>query len=50
MTEPAHPLVDAVKPLVDALGAQFVATAEARTEDVVLNWEGDPVVAVRLPH
>lgn len=50
MSEPAHPLVDAVKPLVDALGAELVATGEARAEDVVLHWEGDPVVAVRLPH
>jgi hypothetical protein len=50
MTAPDHPLVDAVKPLVDALGAQLVDIADARTEDVVLRWDGDPVVAVRLPH
>lgn len=50
MSEPAHPLVDAVKPLVDAMGAALVAPGEARPEDVVLSWEGDPVVAVRLPH
>lgn len=50
MTEPAHPLVDAVKPLVDAMGAALVAPGDARPEDVVLSWEGAPVVAVRLPH
>lgn len=50
MTEPAHPLVDAVKPLVDALGADLVDTGAARADDVVLHWDGAPVVAVRLPH
>jgi hypothetical protein len=50
MTEPAHPLVDAVKPLVDAMGAALVAPGDARPEDVVLSWEGAPVAAVRLPH
>ncbi|SCK42600.1 helix-turn-helix domain-containing protein [Streptomyces sp. WMMB 322] len=41
---------DAVKPLVDAMGAEMVAPEEARGDDVVLAWEGRDVVAVRLPH
>lgn len=50
MTQPAdHPLTRAVGPLVDALGAEFVALAQAGPEDVVLSWEGEGVVAVRLP-
>ncbi|WP_256104771.1 helix-turn-helix domain-containing protein [Streptomyces sp. ODS05-4] len=50
MTEPAdHPLVTAVKPLVDAMGARILAPDEATGDDVVLAWEGEDVLAVRLP-
>ncbi|WP_335937843.1 helix-turn-helix domain-containing protein [Streptomyces sp. PTD5-9] len=44
-----HPLVAAVKPLVDAMGAELLAPDRARGDDVVLTWEGEEVVAVRLP-
>ncbi|MGP4000475.1 helix-turn-helix domain-containing protein [Streptomyces sp. 8N706] len=51
MTGPAdHPFVEAVKPLVDALGGEMVAPELARGDDVVLAWEGQDVLAVRLPH
>ncbi|MEV0374896.1 helix-turn-helix domain-containing protein [Streptomyces sp. NPDC050636] len=51
MTEPAdHPFVQAVKPLVDAMGGQMVAPDLAQGDDVVLAWEGHDRVAVRLPH
>ncbi|MGW3733641.1 helix-turn-helix domain-containing protein [Streptomyces sp. NPDC005148] len=50
MTEPAdHPLVIAVKPLVDAMGAELVGPEQARADDVVLAWGGEDVIAVRLP-
>ncbi|MFF8715791.1 helix-turn-helix domain-containing protein [Streptomyces sp. NPDC015184] len=50
MTEPAdHPLVAAVKPLVDAMGAELLVPEQARADDVVLSWEGEDVMAVRLP-
>ncbi|MEU8674564.1 helix-turn-helix domain-containing protein [Streptomyces sp. NPDC048560] len=50
MTEPAdHPLVSAVKPLVDAMGAELLAPEQAADDDVVLAWEGEDVIAVRLP-
>ena len=45
-----HPLLDAVKPLVDAIGGEMVPPDAARGGDVVLSWEGEQVVAVRLPH
>jgi hypothetical protein len=45
-----HPLHAAVKPLVDAMGAEMLPPDQARGDDVVLNWEGEAVVAVRLPH
>ncbi|RKE22509.1 helix-turn-helix domain-containing protein [Streptomyces sp. TLI_171] len=45
-----HPLAAALTPLLEAVGATAVAPAEARAEDVVLEWDGAPAVAVRLPH
>ncbi|MFE7318899.1 helix-turn-helix domain-containing protein [Streptomyces sp. NPDC057555] len=51
MTEPVdHPFVRAVKPLVDAMGAQMIAPDQASGDDVVLSWEGEDRMAVRLPH
>lgn len=51
MTDPAdHPFVQAVKPLVDAMGGQMIAPDQAQGDDVVLAWEGRERVAVRLPH
>lgn len=44
-----HPLVAAVKPLVDAMGAEMLGPEQAGTDDVVLAWEGEDVIAVRLP-
>ncbi|MFJ7411101.1 helix-turn-helix domain-containing protein [Streptomyces sp. NPDC098077] len=44
-----HPLVSAVKPLVDAMGAELLGPDQAQPDDVVLAWEGRDVVAVRLP-
>jgi len=47
---PEHPLTAAIKPLLDAVGATAVEVGEARPDDVLLEWEGAPAVAVRLPH
>lgn len=44
-----HPLITAVKPLVDAMGAEILGPEQAQTDDVVLAWEGEDVLAVRLP-
>ncbi|MFJ9737669.1 helix-turn-helix domain-containing protein [Streptomyces sp. NPDC101166] len=41
--------VAAVKPLVDAMGGELLPPDEAGPDDVVLAWEGEPAVAVRLP-
>ncbi|EDY48974.1 helix-turn-helix domain-containing protein [Streptomyces clavuligerus] len=50
MTEPGeHPLAHAVRPLADALGAELLTPDRAGPDDVVLAWEGESVVAVRLP-
>ena len=44
-----HPLVAATRPLVDAIGATFVHPDRAEPADIPLEWEGECVVAVRLP-
>ncbi|MFD8197782.1 helix-turn-helix domain-containing protein [Streptomyces wuyuanensis] len=44
-----HAFARAVKPLVDAMGGVLITPAEAREDDVVLSWEGEEVLAVRLP-
>ncbi|MFF1558214.1 helix-turn-helix domain-containing protein [Streptomyces sp. NPDC058279] len=50
MTEPRdHPFVAAVKPLVDAMGGELMDPAQAQPDDVVLSWEGQELLAVRLP-
>ncbi|MEV4972064.1 helix-turn-helix domain-containing protein [Streptomyces scopuliridis] len=50
MGEPLdHPFVAAVKPLVDAMGGELMAPGEAQPDDVVLAWEGEDLLAVRLP-
>jgi hypothetical protein len=49
MSEAQHPLAIAIKPLLDAVGASAVEIGDTRPDDVVLEWEGAPAVAVRLP-
>jgi hypothetical protein len=48
MNDPHH-LVRTVKPVVDAVGASFVAPDDAEASDVLLVWEGRTVAAVRMP-
>ncbi len=45
---PRHPLVMAVKPVIEALGAQIVPLDEREQGDLVLKWEGAEVAAVRM--
>ena len=44
-----HPLVRAVKPIVDAVGATLVPADQGEPSDVPLVWEGVTVAAVRMP-
>ena len=44
-----HPLLRSVKPVVDALGASFVAADDMEASDVALVWEGRTIAAVRMP-
>jgi hypothetical protein len=44
-----HPLVIALEPVADALGATLVAASRVREGDIPLEWEGEVVGALRLP-
>lgn len=44
-----HPLLAAVKPILDAVGAHLVSVDDARISDVALEWDGEIIAAVRLP-
>jgi hypothetical protein len=44
----AHPLVEAVQPLLDAVGAELVDPAVMGDGDVPLAWQGEVVAGVRL--
>ena len=45
---PRHPLVLAVKPIVDALGAQLLPLDSREPGDLPLKWEGEEVAVVRM--
>ena len=49
MRVPEHPLLAAVRPVVDAVGATLVPSADREPFDVPLEWNGEIVAAVRLP-
>ena len=44
-----HPLVAAVAPVLDAMGARLVTADAAEVADIPLVWDGETVAAVRLP-
>jgi DNA-binding transcriptional LysR family regulator len=44
-----HPLLRALEPVADALGAQLVGPKHVRAGDVPLEWEGELVGGLRLP-
>jgi len=44
-----HPLVAAIRPVVDALGATIVPVGKLADGDIPLEWEGEVVAGVRPP-
>ena len=44
-----HPLLVALDPVADALGAKLVSGTRTRTGDILLEWDGEVVGALRLP-
>lgn len=49
MTPEPHPLLRAVKPVLDAVGATLVPGSKQEPGDVALIWDGQVIAAVRLP-
>ncbi|MGI9031718.1 MAG: helix-turn-helix domain-containing protein [Ilumatobacteraceae bacterium] len=45
----AHPLIVAVQPVLDAVGATVVPPDRRELSDVPLLWDGEVVAAVRMP-
>lgn len=46
---PRHPLLVALEPVADALGAHLVPSPEVAAGDIPLRWEGEVVGGLRLP-
>ena len=44
-----HPLLVALEPVAEALGATLVAAPRVQAGDIPLRWEGDVVGGLRLP-
>jgi hypothetical protein len=44
-----HPLLRALEPVADALGAELVGPKQVRAGDIPLEWEGACVGGLRLP-
>jgi hypothetical protein len=49
MVTARHPLLRALEPVADALGAQLVGPTRVRPGDVPLRWDGELVGGMRLP-
>ena len=48
MSETSHPFARAIRPLVDAMGATEIEPSDAVDGDIILEWGGKAVIAVRL--
>jgi len=44
-----HPLIAAIRPLVQAMGGEFVPIVSREPSDIPISWEGQVVAVVRLP-
>ena len=44
-----HPLLVALEPVADALGATIVSGARVQSNDIPLHWDGELVGGLRLP-
>ncbi len=49
MTTMSHPFVEALSPLLEAVGAELVPVSSATDGDVPLRWDGQIVAVVRVP-
>jgi hypothetical protein len=49
MVAARHPLLRALEPVADALGAEIVGPRQVRAGDIPLDWDGETVGGLRLP-
>lgn len=49
MSDVSHPLLTALRPIVNAIGAQIVASVDIQSADIPIIWEGTTIAGVRLP-
>ncbi len=49
MTDESKELFEAIRPLLDAIGGDPIATDEIDIGDIPIEWEGELVGAIRLP-
>ena len=49
MVSARHPLLRALEPVADALGAELIGPKQVRSGDITLAWEGEVVGGLRLP-
>ena len=49
MSSSRHPLLHAVRPIADEIGATVVSISKVQDGDLPLYWEGELVGAMRLP-
>jgi hypothetical protein len=47
--DPQHPLIVALRPLVDAMGGTFIEPDHREPSDIPISWEGAVLVAIRRP-
>lgn len=43
-----HPLIRAIRPLADAMGARVLPLTQREPSDLALQWEGEDIAVVRL--
>ena len=48
MAEPTHPLLLAISPLINRIGASVVDPVDLHTDDIPLRWDGQIVAGIRL--
>jgi len=44
-----HPVVTAVRPALEAMGARIIGPASIESADLPIVWEGETVAGVRMP-
>jgi hypothetical protein len=49
MSQPEHPLLRAIAPILNAVGATVMPATEMGASDIPLSWDGQVVGAVRMP-